>query len=288
MPAVLLGTCGVGWSSEVRSLQRGALPHSESAVMLRSVSGIGLLLAVGFYGLLFSFIQHSSVADYALGDVAVAVGLSVLIAVTVGVMGMVFMRMVGRDGGEFLVVLLGVVSFVAGCASSLGYSPLFVGMLCGVVIVNLPGGVLDRFKRVIVEAEQPMAMVLMLVAGVMADPMIGIYGVLLVFVLVVVRLVIKLGVMKRRLEILGDNSDVDPLLWIGPIRQSPLAIALAVGYALALSSGGGGGALADMVSGGVILTVVILVGLMSDAIPLFFLMKTRDGGGGAMVEGGEQ
>jgi len=275
--SILLGTCGVGWSSEVRSLLRGAFPHSESAIMLRSVSGIGLLLAVGFYGLLFTFIQHSSVADYTLGDVAVAVGLSMLIAVTVGVMGMVFMRMVGRDGGEFLVVLLGVVSFVAGCASSLGYSPLFVGMLCGVVIVNLPGGVLDRFKRVIVEAEQPMAMILMLVAGVMADPMIGFNGVLLVFVLVVVRLIIKLGVMRRRLNVLR-GGDVETLLPIGPIRQSPLAIALVVGYSLAISSGGDGSALVEMVSGGVILTVVILVGLVSDAIPLLILMKRREGG----------
>ncbi len=282
VPGLLFGICGLGWSSEMRSLRHEAEPHSAMAVMLRSVSGLGSLLAVVFYGVLFMLIQHSSFGDYALGEVGIGIGLSVLIAITVGVMGVFMMRMGGRDGGEFLVVLLGILSFVAGCAAAVGYSPLFVGMLCGCVIVNLPVRALEPFKRMIIEAEQPMAMVLMLIAGVITDPMIGVGGMLVVCVLIMVRLVVKLGVIRWRLGGLRDYG-IETLLPIGPIRQSPLAIALAVGYAIMMSGND-----EMIISGSQVLAVVILVGLVGDAVPLVYLLRLHRRGGMVSVKRGDK
>jgi hypothetical protein len=157
----------------------------------------------------------------------------------------------------------------------MGYSPLFVGMLCGMVMVNLPGDVLLRFRRVILEAEQPVAMALMLTAGVLADPNIGLMGWGLVMALVAARLPVKLFVVNRCIRRFGQARGDGPVNFV-PLRQAPLAIALGVGYAISAHAEATSGAM----DAGRLLMVIILVGLVTDIAPQALrLLRGEEGHG---------
>ncbi len=298
--AVLIGICGIGWSQEVRSLRRRGVANVSAMTIVRATGALTSIVALLVYGLWMTMFSHTTVeGGVDVLEVLVGLGLSVLIAVTMGGMGYWLMQIAGKGEGEFLVVLIGLVSFIAGAGATLGYSPLFIAMLSGVMIVNLPGKVFARFRRVILDAEQPVAMALMLVAGVLAEPEIGLLG-LGIFVFVFLgRIVVKHVLHRRPLENALQSKGVGEIL-DGCMRQSPLAIALAAGYAISSFGEGQGGGM----TGGEVIMVVVLLGLASEVWP--FMMdgiggrgkktvteksgvKNRDGekspDGGAIVEG---
>jgi hypothetical protein len=261
--AGLLGACSVGWSAEMRSLRGEASAGHPAAILLRGVSGLASVIAVLGYGVIFKLIRHQSQIELSIEAAILGIAVSLLVALAMALMGLWLMRTAARRQAEFLVVLLGVVTFMAGSAAVLGYSPLFVSMLCGIVVVNMPGSVLERFKRVVIEAEQPVAMALMLVAGVLADLRLGVVGVVVLLAMLAIRVAIKGGVVRLQVQPFMQSRE-STLLPLGPVRQSPLAIALAVGYAVSphhqLTAG--------VLSGGQIITIVILVGLASDIAPM--------------------
>ncbi len=267
--SLLIGIAGMAWAAEVRSLGRGGATDEHLSVLLRSVAGLGSVLAVFIYGLLFKALDPSmsSISLIAVGE---GLAVSMLIALTMGLMVLWLARVAGRGEPQFLVVLLGLVSFTAGAAATLGYSPLFVSMLCGAVVMNLPGELLNRFKRVIVEAEQPMAMAVMLVAGVRAELTIGLTGLSLVILVLAARTMMKLGVMSPMLRGATGAAAYGPLL-IGPMRQNALAVALVLGYVVSMHAPVPGAHL----SGNQLLTVVIVIGVVSEMLPLFYRLLRR-------------
>ncbi len=273
MVAGLLGACAIGWSAEVRSITVGHPERSDVANLIRATSGLSSILAVLLYGMLFMAVDHrpgTTMMHLSAMHVGVGLGVSAVIAAVVGGLGFYLVRLAGRSESEFLVVLLGIVTFVAGAAGTLGYSPLFVAMLCGVVIVNLPGELLQRLQRVILDAEQPVAMTLMLVAGVLADPDLGPLDWLLVFALFAARLVTKVGVSGQAINKLAESHAAD-VVRAGPLRQAPLAIALAVGFAISAHH-----LLTESVlTAGRLIAVVVLVGLLSDVLPLTLRLYRR-------------
>jgi hypothetical protein len=276
--AGLVGACSVGWSAEVRSLIRRQEP-TERGNFLRAAAGVGSLLAVPAYGLVFMVIKHGQLADapgvtvLELSGLPLVVGLAVslVIAAVFGLIGAWLMRIAGRSESQFLVVLLGLVSFATGAAATMGFSPLFVAMLCGVVAANVPGDVLTRFKRVIVEAEQPIAMAMMLTAGVLADPNLPGGAWLLLGLLLVGRVLVKLPFGRWGLPAARPEAGPSSALVMGPLRQAPLAIAMAMGYAIS----GHEPLTADLLGGGQLLMIVILLGLITDAAPLSRRMLGR-------------
>ncbi|MBI1372932.1 MAG: hypothetical protein GC159_09250 [Phycisphaera sp.] len=284
--ALVMGVCGVSWSAEVRSLAKSPMQGQAVTGVMRGASGLGSIFAVLAYALLvnsFVISAYDSGAGGALVDTAteqaitwsvlrmgIGIGASLLIGTAMGVLGLWLSKLAGRGEGEFLVVLLGLVSFTAGAAATMGYSALFVSMLTGAVLVNLPGKALDRIKRVIIEAEQPLAMVLMLVAGVLTDPAVFVNrpkeSCALIAAVLAARAVTKLGgsrwQVRRGLKI--EAGAPTPSL-VGLIRQAPLAIALAAGYALSQV----GRADQSALRGDEVLMLVIVCGLIAEAGPFF-------------------
>jgi len=262
--AGLIGVCSVGFSSEVRSLLGSERGGQAAANLLRAAAGLTALLAVTAYGLIFMTIQHGPVVRLSAGALGLGLGVSLLIAAAAGLLGFWLIRVAGRSESQFLVVLLGLLSFAAGAAALVGFSPLFVGMLVGMILANLPGNQLNRFKRVIVDAEQPVAMALMLTAGVVASPYLdGALPWLLIAVMVGGRFLVKLAVARWWLVKRSGLRSRSPLA-LGPIRQAPLAIALATGYAVS----GHEPATDAVLPGEQLVMIVILVGLATDIAPL--------------------
>lgn len=259
--ALLLGVFGAGWSAEVRSLQRRIHDADHVMPVIRAGAGISSLAAVAVYGLLFKSFSLDAIdgVTWSAPNMALGVTISIGVGLTMGLMGQWLMGLAGRSEGEFLVVLLGLVTLTAGAAATLGYSPLLVAALGGAVIVNLTGKALRRFQRVIIEAEQPVGMALMLVAGVLADPRLSPAAVSLMLALVIVRGIVKL--IDQRLIRRAMKLDHDPPALVGLIRQNPLAIAMAVGYAIAPL----GRWDQTPLGGGQVVMIVILMGVLSEA-----------------------
>lgn len=259
--ALLMGVFGAGWSAEVRSLQRRVHDADHVMPVIRAAAGISSLAAVAVYGLLFKSFRIDMIdgITWSAWDMTLGVMISLGVGMTMGLMGKWLMSLAGRSEGEFLVVLLGLVTLTAGAAATLGYSPLLVAALAGAIIVNFTGKPLQRFQRVIIEAEQPVAMALMLVAGVLADPRLSPQAVSLMLALVIMRGIVKLidqRIIRRQMKI-----QHNPPALVGLIRQNPLAIAMAVGYAIAPL----GRSEATPLSGGQVVMIVVLIGVMAEA-----------------------
>lgn len=257
--AVLLAACSVGWSSEMRSLVGTDPDLAPTANLLRAASGLAGVLTLMIFGLALMLVHHGDQVELKTWPLLIGLAICVLLAMVAGRMTGWMMNIGGRDESQFLVVLLGLVSFVAGAAATMGYSPLFVAMLCGVVVVNLPGNILKRFQRVIVDAEQPVAMVLMLTAGVIADPLLGVTGWVVIAVVLAIRFVFKLLLTRRPLA-QAHTSHVRRMRFAA-VRQAPLAVALAVGFAVSSHD-----LLTQSVfNGGQLVMIVVVVGLVSEA-----------------------
>jgi Kef-type K+ transport system membrane component KefB len=172
-----------------------------------------------------------------------------------------------RDRSQTLVIFLGTVTLVAGLASELRFSPIFGAMLVGVVISNLAGPHLRAYEWFILRAEHAVANVFFLLAGVLIEPGIGRWGWGIIGLLVVARLVAKRPLLHRALEPATGVVASGSTLVYTPIRQAPIAIALAVSLVLAEWS----------YFNVRLLTVVVLVGLISDLLPTGLSMFVRRG-----------
>jgi hypothetical protein len=253
--ALVFGVGAAGWPAEVRSLRAGMWHDEPVTQVIRTSAGLSGILVVLIYGILAMVLTPKFEPL-----------VTILIGVTAGLLGWLLLAIAGRGDAQFLVVLFGLVSLVAGAAATMNQSPLFVALLCGAVVINLSGGYTERLRRVILDAEHPVALALMLVAGVLADPRIGWVGLCLIGSLCSLRVVLKVGLERRGLTKALQLED-PPRALLGLMRQSPLAIALAVGFVLATSQGGGTGS----VRGGfgvlqpeTLLMIVILLGLASE------------------------
>lgn len=264
--ALVLGVSSTGWSAEVRSLKRRGMWSDAPAGFVRAAAGISSLLAVIAYGFVIFNLWFDKGGAVVLAPslIATIVGLaiSLMIGIVMGLLGSWLTHVARNDEGEFLLVLLGLIAFSAGAAAAIGYAPLFVSMLIGALLVNMSGKPLERLRRVMIDAEQPVAMALMLVVGVLADLAIGWEGVLLVVLLLALRAVIKLGVIgrmvRRKVAVPGMRFAI-----AGLMRPNPLALAIVAGFAVSRYGRAG----QSEFSGAQLLGVVIIVGLIGEIWP---------------------
>lgn len=270
--AVLLTTAAMGWLLETRSLGAGSSPApARLSMYVRGSGALCAMAAVLGYGLL----AHASVrgADgvvvFDWGNAVVKASVAVLLAVMAGLIGRFALRLAGGDRSELLVVFLGLVALVAGSATALGYSPMLASAFAGVVMANLAGTALRRFERFILQAEYVVATLFSILAGMLLDVRIGLAGAGLAMALAGARYLFKSPVFSwaaqhRWGEERAGSMTAGPLpesspLYLAPIRQAPLAIALGVALVMSESS-----PMARKVLG-----VIVLTGVLSSA-PLVF------------------
>ncbi len=277
--ATLLGVCVMGWSPELRSLGQRWTQAKGMSVLLRGVSGLSGMFALLCWGLLLMLMQPGDSDTISLTALAWGLATSLLVALTAALLSLWLMRVAIKEA-QRMVVLLGLVAFVAGAAAVLGYSPLFVAMIWGLVTINLPQQQLGRFEKAISKAEQPVAMMLMISAGVLLDPWLGLVGCVLLLAMLVGRAAVKLGVDRPLLQKAVKDAQQEALL-IGPIRQSPVALAVALGFVISAHADDLGLPLTAART----LSVVVLAGLLFDAAAYLHRWRPWVGAKPAMAEG---
>ncbi len=275
--ALLMGVCAMSWSPSLRALKQNPELRLHTTTFIRGGAGIGSMLMVIFYALLINSYDVGSLADashsWSFASLAIGIAGPVLLATAIGLFGPWLMQMAERDSGQFLVVLLGVICFTAGAGTMMDHLPLFVTMLLGAVLANLRGFTLLKLKRTVIDGEQPVAMILMLTVGVMADPSFLVddaaLAMALIGTLVVVRIVLKLGILQTVFRLEVPRSISTPSLK-GLLRPNPLAIAVAAGFSISAL----GRSLALPLDAGEILMVVLTTGFISDAGALLLTYRS--------------
>jgi hypothetical protein len=163
------------------------------------------------------------------------------------------------------VVFLAIVGITTGIAIELGSSPLFSALLVGVLVANLAGQRLREFERFIFGAEHITGILFAILAGALLDPRIEWWGVAVVALMVVFRQVIKVPIMRFALRDHQPELPVDSPLFMAPIRQSILGIALGVAFVMSEISP----------YRRQLLATVVFVGLICEILPLINSIAAR-------------
>jgi len=270
-PWALLVASALGWSMETRSLRDESTPHDQSTeLFLRVPSALASIAAIVLFGLL-ELIGTSSnstgVQTLALHSSALHLGAIVALAVVLGVTGRFLLTRAGRSRANQLTVFLGLVTFVGGLSTELSSSPLFGATLAGFVLGNIATNDVLRFERFVVEAEHMIGVIVFLLAGLTADFHLTLIGMTLAAALVFVRIGLKLTLMRwaavrqRRMA----HSLTPVLSHPTVIRQSPIAVALALSLALVEPS----------VFHRRLLGIVLIVGVAADLASLLLWRLSR-------------
>lgn len=250
----------IGWAPETRSLRPDLTPRSaELAQLVQAGGGLGSVLAILLFGFGTLFVRFGP------GDPSVVapwiglleLGLSGVIAVSLGFGARALLRLTSGTPQESLVITLSLVMLGAGFASALGLSPLLNGLLTGTVIANLRDPILRDLERALQRAEPGMAVLMLIASGSLASNADLGQAVALGASIAVIRLILKPIIARFTVHSeFGDISARDPL-FLGPARVPLVAIAIAVGPAVATEN-----PLADTV-----LAAVMIATLLGAVLP---------------------
>lgn len=269
MPALIIGAAAIGWTMETRSMRISrSLDSARLAVFVRGGGALGAIAAITLFGLISKPVARDPASGQLVLDwfgAGAKLAMSLAMAVTLGILGRYALRLAGRSRAELLAVFLGLVALVAGIAADLATSALFTAMLAGVVIANLGGPALRMFERFILRAEHVMAVLLAMLAGMLIDPAIGIWGLGLAMSIAILRLILKPWIFRVGIRPLSEP--VGSPLFIAPVRQAPMAMALGLGLVISDPT-----PLHQKM-----LTVVLLAGLTSEVLPLLLTLSKSSG-----------
>lgn len=258
--AIGLVAAFIGWAPETRTLRPALTQRSgELAQLVQAGGGLGAVLAVLLFGFGTLFIRFgpgdpSVVAPW---TGLVELGISALIAILLGFGAKVLLRQTTGTPQESLVVTLALVLLGAGFAAAFGLSPLLNGLLTGAVIANLRDPHLRDLERALQRAEPGMAVLMLIASGSLAGDADLVTALILGLTIAGIRLFLKPAVARTTVgSAFGDLSRRDAL-FLGPARVPLVAIAVAVGPAIATEN-----PLADTV-----LAAVMIATLLGAVLP---------------------
>lgn len=271
-PIAMVVTAGLGWAAETRSIMTERTPERlELATFVRGGAGLSAMIAIVLFGLASKVVRRDELGASIMvpGEAAFSLVASAALAILVGLVGRFMLGQAGRQRSDRLVLFIGIVAVVTGVAAELGFSPLFSAMLAGAVIANLEGSPLRDFERFILNAEQAVGVIFSLLAGVLLDPYIGLWGFVLAGVIATWRLIAKTPAMRWSLREHAHRFPPGSALFFAPMRQAPVALALGVALVVAEASP----------FHRRLLAIVALVGLISEAAPLTrsWIARRRNG-----------
>jgi len=267
-PVLMLACCMIGWAPETRSIRVAHTPKAgRLALLLQSGAGLSAMAAIVLFGITYRLTGRDELGrmDFTIAENASKALIALVVAALLGLGGRFMLQRADRSRPDALTVFIGVVAISAGVAATLRFSPLFGSMLVGVVVANLTGPRVRDFERFIMGAEHAVALLFYLLAGVLLEPAIGLWGAILVAAFVLIRIAVKPFAMQRSLAAHAAELPARSVLYAASIRQSPIAIAIAVGLILSEAS----------TLHRRLLTVVVLVGLISELLPYLVSLRQR-------------
>jgi len=139
------------------------LKNSPSVELLRYVSGLDAVVALVAIGFTFCLMHPHSPFGGRGGSSVLWFALSLGIGMSMGFLLHLLTR-IRCSEEELLIFVLGMVLFSGGLAQYFRLSPLFICMILGITMANLPGA-RDRVFAVLAGLEHPFYIVLLILAG---------------------------------------------------------------------------------------------------------------------------
>lgn len=244
----MVGSASIGWSGELRSLHGLDTRAAPVVALIQGGAGLASALAI----MMSDLVSLSPAGSRSLlTTLAVAGAATLALRTTLGTQP--------GNQGRLTLALLGTLALLAGAAALSGSSSLPGAFLLGMAITNLRGGSMRRLERLVSESEPALAAVFFLLAGASLGRSSGSWPWLLAGGLVLLRIVAKPIVARVALGAAWDTPGAQRLK-PAPVRQAPIAIAIAVSTLLVHDTG---------VERGCLLALV-LAGLGSGVLPLLW------------------
>jgi Kef-type K+ transport system membrane component KefB len=162
--AILLGTAGAMTGSTTADLLHARGVAERSIERIRTVVQLEELAAV--LGLLLVAAYSRPAAFFAAWHLPGTGWLFVTIGMGATMGAVIYPILSKMEGGpEFVLAMLGSISFTAGMASYLRLSPVVVCFIAGVILVNLPGGPKQQVRETLEHLERPIYLLFLTVAG---------------------------------------------------------------------------------------------------------------------------
>jgi hypothetical protein len=253
LATLVAATCG--WAPESRTLVVSAHPRSvRLSVLLQGGAGLAALVAIVLSSLatvpLDPAPEGGMAPAPAFGGPLVAA--SVVAALVVTAVAMALLRDARRDDARTVVTLFGSLALVAGTATAANASPLLAGTLCGVCLAQC-GARVSRILTLAHASEPVAAAALFLLAGTQLQgdhaPVVAVAA----LALALGRRALKPRVLSRALHGEREHVAIESPLGRACVRQSPMAVAVALTAASALPAA----------AASVLLSTVVLAGALS-------------------------
>ncbi len=262
--ASILACASAGWALETRSLVGIETPakYEQARLAVRAGGTLSALVWILVFGLLLSIATRG--ADGAVSIDPIRGGLRLAAsaggAVLIAVIGRFALRIAGKKADAQLAIFLGMVAMAAGFAGQMGVPALTVAAMTGIVLANLSEKGVREFERFILRADLVIATLVALLAGILLSPGIGVPEVAIGCGLAGMRLVFKPIVLQR-----GSPAEAESgPLSIAGVRQSPVALAMALSALLIEPSSYMARTLAVIVIAGIVCAVLPVVLSWSD------------------------
>jgi len=166
---------------------------------------------------------------------------------------------------ELIVIFLGFLLFSSGVGGVLQVSPLFINLICGTFLANTLKKD-DKFYAVIINAEKPLYIVMLIIAGLMFSYP-GAYGILLAFMIITIRFAGKYCFLSFAAPHLDPSIKFPQYSGFALISQG--AMALTIGFAYLTTYPG---SIAETV-----FSVIIIAVLVNEMIAPYLVTKVFRG-----------
>jgi hypothetical protein len=244
----MVGAASIGWSGELRSLHGLDARASRVAALIQGGAGLASAIAIVASDM---FTMKPGGSTSLITTLAIAAAATLALRSTLG-------TETGNQG-RLTLALIGTLALVAGAAALTGTSTLPGAFLLGMAITNLRGGSMRRMERLVYESEPAVAAVFFLLSGIILGRTPGWWPWMIAGGLLLVRIVAKPVVARIALGSAWDEPGAQRLR-PAPVRQAPIAVALAVATLLAHDTGAERGCL----------LALVLCGLGSGVLPLLW------------------
>ena len=247
--AVTIAAATCGWAPESRTLAVSANPRSvRLSVLVQAGAGLAALVAIVLSSLAIVPLQQAAAGGMepapSLGVPVLAAG--AIAAAVVTAVALALLRDAGRDDARLVVTLFGALALVAGTATAAAASPLLGGTLLGVCLAQA-GARSSRVLSLAHSSEPVAAAALFLLAGTQLQGDHGFAVALAAVALAGGRRMMKPRALRLALRGEREHVAVESPVCRASVRQSPMAIAVALTAASALPAPAGSALLATVV-----------------------------------------
>ncbi|MBT3181843.1 MAG: hypothetical protein HN337_04955 [Deltaproteobacteria bacterium] len=159
----LAAIASISAPTAVSAVVRRMRAHGTTARTLLYVSASDAIVGISLFGISLSFFKMDTMVEGAFVQGFIWLLITIGLGFLLGILYHVFLKL-RLSSNERLVIAIGIVVMLAGAASTIDVSPLFLSMIVGIVLNNFSDDQ-DRLLSLLSNAEKPLFGMMLILAG---------------------------------------------------------------------------------------------------------------------------